>query len=237
MSDRTDTNRRRFLQTAGAGAAALAATGLGLLDTAQAQTAPMPSESVSSGVAIPMGPIRHVHADVLDIGYHEAGPSGGQVVLLLHGYPYDIHSYVDVAPMLAAQGYRVIVPYLRGHGSTRFLDAATPRAGQQGAIGADVIALMDALKISTAVFAGFDWGGCGLRRGGAVAGAPQGPGVRQQLPHSGHRPCDDAHPGDDRVRPVVPVLLSDRARPGGTGGRPARRRSGDLDAQLPVLAL
>ena len=79
--------------------------------------------------------------------------------LLLHGYPYDIHSYVEVAPLLAAQGVRVIVPYLRGHGSTRFLDAATPRAGQQGAIGADVIALMDALRIPGAVLAGFDWGG------------------------------------------------------------------------------
>jgi pimeloyl-ACP methyl ester carboxylesterase len=79
--------------------------------------------------------------------------------LLLHGYPYDIHSYVEVAPLLAAQGVRVIVPYLRGHGSTRFLDPATPRAGQQGAIGADVIALMDALRIPGAVLAGFDWGG------------------------------------------------------------------------------
>lgn len=159
MLDLTDAKRRRFLQTAGIGMAGLAATGLGLIEAAQAQTTPTLAQPVSSGVAIPMGPIRQVRAGVLDIGYYEVGPSDGKVALLLHGYPYDIHSFVDVAPMLAAQGYRVIVPHLRGHGSTRFLDAATPRAGQQGAIGADVIALMDALKIPAAVFAGFDWGG------------------------------------------------------------------------------
>ena len=159
MSDLTDAKRRRFLQRAGIGAAGLAAARLGLIEAAQAQTIPAPRQPAGSSGATTMGPIRQVHADVLDIGYHEAGPSDGRVVLLLHGYPYDIHSYVEVAPMLAAQGVRVIVPYLRGHGSTRFLDAATPRAGQQGAIGADVIALMDALRIPGAVLAGFDWGG------------------------------------------------------------------------------
>jgi pimeloyl-ACP methyl ester carboxylesterase len=159
MSDLTDAKRRRFLQGAGIGAAGLAVARLGLIEAAQAQTIPVPRLPAGSGGATTMGPIRQVHADVLDIGYHEAGPSNGRVVLLLHGYPYDIHSYVEVAPMLAAQGVRVIVPYLRGHGSTRFLDAATPRAGQQGAIGADVIALMDALRIPSAVLAGFDWGG------------------------------------------------------------------------------
>jgi pimeloyl-ACP methyl ester carboxylesterase len=106
-----------------------------------------------------MGPIRQARTNVLDIGYAEFGPSDGPAVLLLHGWPYDIHSYVEVAPMLAARGRRVIVPFLRGHGSTRFLDPATPRSGQQGAIGADVIALMDALKIRSAVLAGYDWGG------------------------------------------------------------------------------
>jgi hypothetical protein len=143
MCDLMDTKRRHFLQTAGIGAAGLAATGFGLIATTRAQTTSLPNQPVSPGVAITMGPIRHIRTDILNIGYFETGPSGGQVVLLLHGYPYDIHSFVDVAPMLAAQGYRVIVPYLRGHGSTRFLDAATPRAGQQGAIGADVTALMD----------------------------------------------------------------------------------------------
>ena len=104
-------------------------------------------------------PLRHVEAGVLDIAYYEAGPADGPVVMLLHGFPYDIHSYVDVAPMLAAQGCRVIVPYLRGYGPTRFRDAATPRSGEQAAIGADLMALMDALAIPRAVFAGYDWGG------------------------------------------------------------------------------
>ena len=104
-------------------------------------------------------PLRHVDAGVLNIAYYEAGPADGPVAVLLHGFPYDIHSYVDVAPQLAAQGCRVIVPYLRGYGPTRFLDAATMRSGEQAAIGADLIALMDALSIPRAVFAGYDWGG------------------------------------------------------------------------------
>ena len=104
-------------------------------------------------------PLRHVDAGVLDIGYYEAGPADGPVVMLLHGFPYDIHSYVDVAPMLAAQGCRAIVPYLRGYGPTRFRDKATPRSGEQAALGADLIALIDALGIQRAVFAGYDWGG------------------------------------------------------------------------------
>jgi len=104
-------------------------------------------------------PLRHVDAGVLDVAYYEAGPADGPVVMLLHGFPYDIHSYVDVAPLLAAQGCRAIVPYLRGHGPTRFRDSATPRSGEQASIGADLIALMDALAIKRAVFAGYDWGG------------------------------------------------------------------------------
>ena len=96
---------------------------------------------------------------MLNVGYAEAGPPNGSPVILLHGWPYDIHDYIDVAPVLAARGYRVIIPHLRGHGSTHFLDTATPRSGQQAAIGVDVIALMDALKIPTAVLAGYDWGG------------------------------------------------------------------------------
>ena len=104
-------------------------------------------------------PLRHVDAGVLDIAYYEAGPADGPVAVLLHGFPYDIHSYVDVAPILAAQGCRVIVPYLRGYGPTRFLDAAAIRSGEQAAIGADLMALMDALSIPRAAFAGYDWGG------------------------------------------------------------------------------
>jgi pimeloyl-ACP methyl ester carboxylesterase len=104
-------------------------------------------------------PLRHVDAGVLTTAYYEAGPADGAAVMLMHGFPYDIHSYVDVAPMLAAKGCRVIVPYLRGYGPTRFRDGATPRSGEQAAIGADMMALMDALEIRRAVFAGYDWGG------------------------------------------------------------------------------
>jgi pimeloyl-ACP methyl ester carboxylesterase len=104
-------------------------------------------------------PLRHVDAGVLNIAYYEAGPADGPAVMLLHGFPYDIHTYVDVAPQLAAKGCRTIVPYLRGYGPTRFRDPATPRSGEQAAIGADLIALMDALGVKRAVFAGYDWGG------------------------------------------------------------------------------
>jgi pimeloyl-ACP methyl ester carboxylesterase len=104
-------------------------------------------------------PLRHVDAGVLNIAYYEEGPAHGPVVMLLHGFPYDIHSYADVAPMLAAQGCRAIVPYLRGYGPTRFRDSTTPRSGEQAAVGADLLALMDALDVKRAVFAGYDWGG------------------------------------------------------------------------------
>jgi pimeloyl-ACP methyl ester carboxylesterase len=104
-------------------------------------------------------PLRQVDAGVLSVAYYEAGPADGPVVMLMHGFPYDIHSFVDVAPQLAAQGCRVIVPYLRGYGPTRFLDRTTPRSGEQAAIGADLIALMDALYVKRAVVAGYDWGG------------------------------------------------------------------------------
>jgi len=104
------------------------------------------------------GPLKQIDAGVLNVGYVEAGPPGGRPVILLHGWPYDIHTYVDVAPLLAAKGYRVIVPYLRGYGTTRFLSSETVRNGQPSAIAVDAIALMDALKIDTAVLGGCDWG-------------------------------------------------------------------------------
>jgi pimeloyl-ACP methyl ester carboxylesterase len=112
-----------------------------------------------NGPAPRLEPLRYVRTDALEVAYFEAGPIDGEVALLLHGFPYDIHSYVDVIFRLAQAGHRVIVPYLRGHGPTRFLDSATPRSGQQAAIGADVIALLDALDIPRAIFAGYDWGG------------------------------------------------------------------------------
>lgn len=106
-----------------------------------------------------LAPLHHVKTAVLNVTYFEAGPADGPPVILLHGFPYDIHSYVDVAPRLAEAGHRVIVPYLRGHGGTRFRHTATPRTGQQAALGSDVIDLMDALDIERAVLAGYDWGG------------------------------------------------------------------------------
>jgi pimeloyl-ACP methyl ester carboxylesterase len=107
----------------------------------------------------PMQPLQHVRAGVLDVAWFEAGPAEGPPVFLMHGFPYDIHAYAEVAPLLAAQGCRVIVPYLRGYGPTRFLADDTPRSGEQAALGADLLALMDALGIERAVLAGYDWGG------------------------------------------------------------------------------
>ena len=109
-------------------------------------------------VHTPMGPIKQIEAGVLSVGYFEAGPAGGRPVILLHGWPYDIHTYVDVAPLLAAAGYRVIVPYLRGYGATSFLSRDTFRNGQPAAVATDIIALMDALKIERATLGGCDWG-------------------------------------------------------------------------------
>ena len=104
------------------------------------------------------GPLKQVDAGVLEVGYAEAGPAGGPAVLLLHGWPYDIHSYVEVTPLLAAAGYRVVVPHLRGYGTTRFRSGETFRNGQQSALAVDAVALMDALEIEQAIIAGFDWG-------------------------------------------------------------------------------
>ena len=116
--------------------------------------------------ATSFGPLKQIDAGLLNVGYAEAGPAGGPAVILLHGWPYDIHSYLDVAPLLAAQGYRVIIPYLRGYGTTRFLAKDTFRNGQQSVLAVDAVALMDALEIGKAVLAGFDWG---ARTAGIVA--------------------------------------------------------------------
>ncbi len=121
----------------------------------QAEEASAPA---ASHQATPFGPLKHVQAGVLNVAYVEQGPADGPVVILLHGWPYDIHSYEQVAPQLAAQGYRVLVPYARGYGDTRFLSANTPRNAQPAALASDVIAFMDALQIKRAVLGGFDWG-------------------------------------------------------------------------------
>ncbi len=114
--------------------------------------------SIKPGTNTSFGPLKQIDAGLLNIGYAEAGPADGPAVILLHGWPYDIYSFVDVAPLLASAGYRVIVPYLRGYGTTKFLSSETMRNAQQSAVALDIIALMDALKIQTAIVAGFDWG-------------------------------------------------------------------------------
>jgi len=158
MSEEINYNHRRFLGTA---AMAMAAAQFGMLGCATAPTSmtkPADQPTIKPGTNTSFGSLKQINAGVLNVGYTEAGPSDGRTVILLHGWPYDIHSYVDVAPLLASAGYRVIVPYLRGYGSTRFLSSETLRNGQQSVVALDIIALMDALKISKAIIAGFDWG-------------------------------------------------------------------------------
>jgi pimeloyl-ACP methyl ester carboxylesterase len=143
MPEEIDVDRRRFLRNA---AMSFAATELAMIGFADART----HTSFAS--------LKQINAGVLTIGYAEAGPAGGPAVILLHGWPYDIHSYVDVAPLLASAGYRVIVPYLRGYGPTRFLSSETFRNGQQSVVALDIINLLDALKVKKAIIGGFDWG-------------------------------------------------------------------------------
>lgn len=144
-----DPRRREFVQLAAAVAAALAA---GPVAARAASAAP------ASGSRTPFGPIKQINAGPISIGYVDLGPRSGAPILLFHGWPYDIHAFADVAPLLVARGRRVIIPHLRGHGSTVFRSASTPRNAQQAALGADGVALMDALGIRQAVVAGFDWG-------------------------------------------------------------------------------
>ena len=154
-------DRRRFFGTA---AMALAGAQLGMFGAADAQTGDANSADTTTtltpqpGTHTSFSSLKQVKAGLLNVGYAEAGPADGQAVILLHGWPYDIHSYVDVAPILASAGYRVIVPYLRGYGTTTFLSSSTARNGEQAVVALDIIALMDALKIEKAVLGGFDWG-------------------------------------------------------------------------------
>src|SRR5438309_3963544 len=141
MSETINIDRRRLL---GAGALAIAATQM--------------SRARAGGTQSSFGPLKQIDGGELNIGYAEAGPANGAPVTLLHGWPYDIHAFVEVAPLLAGSGYRVIVPHLRGYGTTRFRSSEALRNGQPSALAVDVIDLMDALKIRRAMLAGFDWG-------------------------------------------------------------------------------
>ena len=150
MAERINSTRRGLL----AGAAMSATSALGIVGNAGAQSSQAASTRPPTGTGKSFGPLKQVDAGLLSVGYAEAGPPNGPVVFLLHGWPYDIHTYVDVAPLLASAGYRVIVPYVRGYGTTRFLSPTTLRAGQPSAVAVDVIDLMDALKIEKATFGG-----------------------------------------------------------------------------------
>jgi pimeloyl-ACP methyl ester carboxylesterase len=156
-SETIDQHRRRIFGTA---ALSVAAAQLALIGSAHAQAEkPKRSEpAIKRGTNGSFAPLRQIDAGVLNVGYAEAGPADGQVVVLLHGWPYDIHSYIDVAPLLTSAGYRVLIPHLRGYGTTRFRSAETLRNGQPSALASDLVALMDALKIDKAILAGYDWG-------------------------------------------------------------------------------
>src|SRR3954447_752060 len=186
MSDFVDRQRRLLL---GAALSGVAVSPFALAGQALAQALPSASPPRASPSRW-LEPLRHVDAGVLNIAYYEEGPAAGPAVILLHGFPYDINCYVDVAPRLAAQGCRAIVPHLRGFGETRFRDAATLRSGEQAALGADLIALIDALGIKRAVFAELNWGGRGASV--AAAGSLRRSRHGEQLSHPGYFPRDGA---------------------------------------------
>jgi pimeloyl-ACP methyl ester carboxylesterase len=151
-------DRREVLAASAAVTVSAAVAQLGLTGSAPAQTQSSGLPAIKAGTNTSFAPLKQIDAGVLNVGYAEAGTANGAPVVLLHGWPYDIYSFVDVAPALASAGYRVIVPYIRGYGSTRFLSSETMRNGQPSAVAVDMIALMDALKIEKPVLAGFDWG-------------------------------------------------------------------------------
>jgi pimeloyl-ACP methyl ester carboxylesterase len=153
--DETNQDRRLFLGTA---AMAVAVTQLGMINPAAGQRTEAKMPAIKPGTNTSFGPLKQIDTGVLNVGYVEAGPMNGPVVVLLHGWPYDIYSFVDVAPMLAEAGYRVVIPYLRGYGSTRFLSSGTVRNGQPAALAVDLKDFLDALKIERPILAGFDWG-------------------------------------------------------------------------------
>jgi pimeloyl-ACP methyl ester carboxylesterase len=158
MTEDAGENRRSWLRRTAVG---LAAAGFGQLDARKAllaERARGDTQLTTREKPVSLGPLKQVNAGVLNVGYADEGPVDGAPVILLHGWPYDIRSFADATPLLVDAGYRVIVPHLRGHGTTRFLSDATPRNAQQSALAVDVIALMDALGIRSAVLAGFDWG-------------------------------------------------------------------------------
>jgi pimeloyl-ACP methyl ester carboxylesterase len=155
MPQEINRDRRHFF---GVAAGTIAAAQFGVIGSANAKAKPAQLAAIKPGTNTSFSSLKQIDAGFLNIGYAEAGPADGPAVVLLHGWPYDIHSFVDVTPLLAQAGYRVIVPYLRGYGTTNFLSTETVRNGQQSVVAVDIIALMDSLKIEKATIAGFDWG-------------------------------------------------------------------------------
>jgi pimeloyl-ACP methyl ester carboxylesterase len=155
MPQEINRDRRHFF---GVAAGTIAAAQFGVIGSANAKAKPAQLAAIKPGTNTSFSSLKQIDAGLLNIGYAEAGPADGPAVVLLHGWPYDIHSFVDVTPLLAQAGYRVIVPYLRGYGTTNFLSTETVRNGQQSVVAVDIIALMDSLKIEKATIAGFDWG-------------------------------------------------------------------------------
>ena len=221
--------RREFIGTAaalvtGIGLTGPAAAHLSLAGIADATTRPLT-------ISASLEHLKQINAGLLNVGYAESGPVSGPAVLLLHGWPYDIDSFAEVVPLLAAQGYRVIVPYLRGYGTTRFLSSETFRNGQQSALAVDIIALMDALKIEKAVVGGFDWGA----RTANIMAALWPQRVTAMVSVSGYLIGNQQAgkmplPPKAELAVVVSVLLRHRARPHRLRKEPARICKADLEA-------
>jgi pimeloyl-ACP methyl ester carboxylesterase len=158
INSECDSPRRHFILSAAAVSVAAAQLAMRSASAQSTGAKPVTAPAITTGSHTSFGPLKQIDAGLLNVGYAEAGPADGPAVILLHGWPYDIYSFVDVAPLLALAGYRVVIPYLRGYGTTSFLSSMTVRNAQQSAVGLDIIALMDALKIRKAIIAGFDWG-------------------------------------------------------------------------------
>ena len=192
----------------------------------------------ASDAATAFGPVQQIDAGLLNVGYVDVGPADGPAVLLLHGWPYDIHSYADVAPLLTAAGYRVIVPYLRGYGTTRFLSDETFRNGEQAALAVDAIALHGRARDRPRDRGGLRLGRAdGRHRRRALAGTLQRPRLRERLPDRQPGGRQAAVAAGGRAAVVVPVLLRDRARPGRLRQVPARLREADLADRVAEVEL
>ena len=235
MAEQIDLHRRHFLGVAvtTVATAQFAMTGLA---NAQSSITKPDATTIKPSTNTSFGPLKQVTAGVLNVGYAEVGPADGAPVILLHGWPYDIHTYVDVAPILASKGFRVIVPYLRGYGTTQFLSNETPRNGQQAVVAVDVIALMDALQIDKAIVGGCDWGA----RTANIVAALWPERCKALVSVSGYLiGSQEANrmtvAAQSRTAMVVPILFRHRARPRRLRKIHARLRQADLAARLATM--